>query len=269
VLPLPFPQTENENVEREAASEAEEAAVLRVQLQDLEETRTQPETRSAVRLSDPPPPDRIAEAARWADAAAGLLRRLAGAEVLESVPGAMRLRLRAAHPTGWVRGGDLGECSAATEHELTIELRPGAGVDGGPAVAAANLVPADVSITDVVAEAIKGRRGPDYVVRETQSRLAARLHRSALMKEAVAAVPGARINAGATMLTFSVLLPDGSAAEVDLSLARSWPAGDDEVRLAGVRGCLESKLGRAAAARLEGRSLVQAAEVLRRELLAP
>ena len=63
------------------------------------------------------------------------------------------------------------------EHELTLELG-----DGDGKLAAAGLSPPSVDISDIVSAAQRGCGGFEFVVREVHARLAARMHRAALIR---------------------------------------------------------------------------------------
>ena len=62
------------------------------------------------------------------------------------------------------------------EHELTLQLG-----DSSGKLADAGLSPPSVDISDIVAAAQHGCGGFDFVVREVHARLAARMHRAALI----------------------------------------------------------------------------------------
>ena len=63
------------------------------------------------------------------------------------------------------------------EHELTLQLG-----DGNGKLADAGLSPPSVDISDIVAAAQHGCGGFEFVVREVHARLAARMHRAALIR---------------------------------------------------------------------------------------
>ena len=63
------------------------------------------------------------------------------------------------------------------EHELTLQLG-----DGNGKLADAGLSPPSVDISDIVSAAQRGCGGFKFVVREVHARLAARMHRAALIR---------------------------------------------------------------------------------------
>ena len=63
------------------------------------------------------------------------------------------------------------------EHELALAL-----ASGSTSLAGAELVPADVDISDIAEAAQRGCGGFGFVVREVHARLATRMRRAALIK---------------------------------------------------------------------------------------
>jgi hypothetical protein len=63
------------------------------------------------------------------------------------------------------------------EHELTLHLKP-----GSTQLAHAELMPAEIDITDIDAAAEGGAQGLSFVVREVHARLASQLRRRALIE---------------------------------------------------------------------------------------
>lgn len=61
---------------------------------------------------------------------AGTITQLGGLSLLHVQPDALHLKLVTAYPTAAVRGADPGPCATA-DHELSLQLLPGAGNTGG------------------------------------------------------------------------------------------------------------------------------------------
>eukprot|EP00887_Chlorella_sp_A99_P007457 scaffold2.g7457.t1 len=212
---------------------------------------------------------RAVAAGAWADAMAALTTALSGVSLLHAEPGGGRLHLKllTSYPAGPVAGQELGPC-ATGDHELSITLAPAAGDGGAPGagcgvVAAAELHPADVEVTEAVEGARAARAGPALLVGEVQAALGRLLHWRALAAEA-----GARFRVLASDEEQGTLRAAlGQGVEAEVRLVQGWPAGEDVVAVVAVSGTADAgKAERAAALRLRGRGLLQALEAVQREL---
>jgi hypothetical protein len=138
-------------------------------------------------------------------------------------------------------------------------------------VTSAQLTPPDVEVADVVeaAQAVgaRGEQGRiDWVVREVQARLAAWLHRRALVEEVQRSGRFEVVAHSEDCRSLQARLgQQGATAEV--RLVAGWPDGADVVQVAGLSGGPHGgKAEKAAGLRFEGRGLLQALEAVEREL---
>ncbi|PSC68012.1 hypothetical protein C2E20_8356 [Micractinium conductrix] len=244
-------QAEAEELGAAIAAEREEAEALRAQLGDLEGQNAAAGERVESNA-------RFLSTAQWCDEVAGTITQLGGLSLLHVQPDALHLKLVTAYPTAAVRGADPGPCATA-DHELSLQLLPGA----GNTVYGVTLEPADVEVADIAEAAREGRRPADFVVREVTARLGALLHRRALVEEAAAQFDLASSSTDAGIVRARL----GSGVEAEARLVGGWPAGPDVVHITQVSGAADAvKAAKAEALRFEGRGLLAALEAVQREL---
>lgn len=100
-------------------------------------------------------------------------------------------------------------------------------------------------------------------IREVRFRVAAFLHRRALVREAVARFPGTTADPDMAVVT----APLGLGVAVQARLEQGWPAGDDVAVVTALSGDGGSGPGQAVVGlRLEGRGFAAAVEAVRRQL---
>jgi len=183
--------------------------------------------------------ERLQESLAWADALGGVVEDISGLRLLERGDGLLKLGVRtypAPPPNTWEYCRAL-EGLPPAEHVLTLRTEP-----GSERLAACELSPPGVPLTDVLVPILGAAQGVgsqsplSEVVREVQARVAAHLTREALLKALAVSRP-VRWGTASRLLReshVSVSFPGGVEAILDVPLW--WPDCGAGIQLVGVEG---------------------------------
>lgn len=277
-------------------SEREETEVLSALVADLSSQREAfKDTEEAEQQQQQPFLDaqstRFSGTVAWADNVIAILQALGGVKIISSLPGQqpsnpttdLLVELSTSFPSIPVSNGSLGACTTGG-HSLSMALHTLTG-----AVCSASLTPADIDISDIIEASISGSRGPDFVVRETRSRLAGVLHRRALANEAIAAYPGTMVDPSGVSITALVPISNRSVITgtnnsnntadgervitVQVVMDSSWPAESSDaskiVRMSSstvMDNGLETMLGELNGKRFEGCGFIAALQAVEQRM---
>lgn len=205
---------------------------------------------------------RFESSAAWAQEALSLLEGLGGVKIMGASPESLEIELSTAYPTIPVVNGVIGSCARGS-HRLMVRVH-----NSKSTITAAELSPPDADVLDIVEAAVTGARGADFLIWEVQSRLGGVLHRKALASEMQERYQGTSVDAASVNVTVPLRRADGTMVHVHMVMDKSWPGGDDVVRILSISGeAIDAeKVGALNGLCLQGQGFAAALEAARRGL---